>query len=227
MVSPGPESLDDLIAKTRQLSAVASTDEQWEQLWTELRRFRGLGTQAFDAAVGLLSGPHWDRALGCHILGTLCNPDEEGWGHQVAVALVGLSEGEAEPEVLWAMVEALHHAADPIGVPVMRGLRNHPDRDIRLAVAMGLPFCSTSDADDDLTSIVETLVELMKDEDPDVRDWATCGVGRQLNADGAAIRAALARRLGDDPEVHVEAVRGLARRRDPQSLRSCARCPQR
>ena len=68
----------------------------------------------------------------------------------------------------------------------------------------------------------------MEDEDEDVRDWATFGVGeiallenevwRYL--DSPDIRAALRKRLDDTFEdARREAIWGLARRRDPLGLK--------
>ena len=56
-------------------------------------------------------------------------------------------------------------------------------------------------------------------EDGDVRDWATFGLGSQLDADSDAIRAALAARLhGQSGDAAGEALLGLVRRHDPRAL---------
>jgi len=59
------------------------------------------------------------------------------------------------------------------------------------------------------------LLDLMSDVSPKVRDWATFGVGSQLDIDGQVVRDALAKALFDEDEhTRLEAVMGLARRRD-------------
>jgi HEAT repeat protein len=59
------------------------------------------------------------------------------------------------------------------------------------------------------------LIELTRDVDDSVRDWATFALGTQCDADGPEIRKALADRLCDsDNEVRGEAMVGLARRAD-------------
>jgi hypothetical protein len=63
------------------------------------------------------------------------------------------------------------------------------------------------------------LLEAMGDTSDDVRDWATFGVGTQLDVDGHVIREALAKVLFDDHhDARGEAVVGLARRRDPRAF---------
>ncbi|WP_244871963.1 HEAT repeat domain-containing protein [Catellatospora sp. TT07R-123] len=71
---------------------------------------------------------------------------------------------------------------------------------------------------------VAELIVLMGDVDQDVRDWATFGLGAQLDDDGPLIRRALWERT-DDPyqDVREEAVRGLARRGDRRVLPLLAR----
>jgi hypothetical protein len=66
------------------------------------------------------------------------------------------------------------------------------------------------------------LISLSADENPEVRDWATCSLGRTLAADAAdlrafydtaQVRAALMARLADtDPATRAEACAGLALR---------------
>jgi len=67
----------------------------------------------------------------------------------------------------------------------------------------------------DTPVVVDALAKLTRDEDRDVRDWATFVLGRQLESDSETLRAALRERVQDsDPEVRGEALLGLPRRRD-------------
>ncbi len=63
------------------------------------------------------------------------------------------------------------------------------------------------------------LIELMRDTDDQVRDWATVALGTQCETDSPAIRDALADRLTDtDDDTRCEALVGLARRGDRRVL---------
>lgn len=62
---------------------------------------------------------------------------------------------------------------------------------------------------------IDTLIKLSKDKDSDIRDWATFGIGSQIELDNEAIREALFERLSDpDDDTKKEAILGLARRKD-------------
>jgi len=146
-----------------------------------------------------------------------------GWGPKIATSLVvELAQGEEDSRVCRAIAQPLGHTHDPIGLPVLIQLASHPDSAVRFDATCALPGCRDTD---DLNPLVGALLVLMEDEDGDVRNWATFGLGTQLDADGAEVRDALARRVVVD-DVHLdardEAIVGLARRRDPLALRIVA-----
>ena len=81
---------------------------------------------------------------------------------------------------------------------------------------MALPSCRTFDRGEDLRPISKVLVELTKDEDAEVREFATFGIGTLLeNVEGQDISDALVSRITDDDlGTRWEAILGLARRGD-------------
>ena len=88
----------------------------------------------------------------------------------------------------------------------------HADDNIRHAVAFGLGAVDTPEAQ-------KALLMLMTDRDPDVRNWATFGIGQQSDVDTDQTRAALAVALSDDDEeVRYEGIIGLGRRRDSRVI---------
>jgi HEAT repeat protein len=92
-------------------------------------------------------------------------------------------------------------------------MRANSDPDVRLAVATGMPGSPREDA-------ITTLIELMDDVNDNVRDWATFGLGTQSDLDTSVIREALRKRLSDSfPDARVEAIWGLAQRKDESGLR--------
>jgi HEAT repeat protein len=63
-----------------------------------------------------------------------------------------------------------------------------------------------------------TLIALSRDVDPEVRDWATFGIGSLSDADRPEIRQALVDRLDDsDADPRAEAMVGLAARGDTRA----------
>ena len=62
---------------------------------------------------------------------------------------------------------------------------------------------------------INTLIQLSKDKDSDIRDWATFGIGSQTEFDNLEIRQALWERVNDtDKNTRDEAIAGLAKRKD-------------
>ncbi len=87
-------------------------------------------------------------------------------------------------------------------------LKNHPTADVRFGVVSGI-----SCQEDALA--ISTLIELSSDEEEDVRNWASFGLGSQIDTDTVEIREALFQRLADEnQEIRGEALVGLAKRRD-------------
>ena len=123
---------------------------------------------------------------------------------------------ESDTEVLNSICTAFSgYDRDTKMVVAVSQFKTHPHEDVRFGVVQGLLWCPEETA-------ISTLIELSRDADDDVRDWATFGIGQIIdNADNPEqfdtppIRQALYDRL-DDPhwETSFEALAGLALRRD-------------
>jgi HEAT repeat protein len=139
-----------------------------------------------------------------------------GWGddsfHAESVELLLSLAVDPDERVIASAVIALGHRKSPRGVPIVLPLINHPNADVRLAAVSGLTGQDDPDA-------IQGLVELTKDEVPQVRSWAAFGLGTISDIDSTEIREALASLLDDaDPEIRGEALIGLAKRHDPRAL---------
>lgn len=120
--------------------------------------------------------------------------------------LLAEGAGLADTRVLAAACIALGHLHDPRVISRLAALRAHPDPDVRFAVVLGVSGHDTDEA-------VGTLMALSVDAEAQVRDWATFGLGQQIDRGTPAVRAALAARLTDpDPDTRQEAFTGLAAR---------------
>jgi HEAT repeat protein len=121
-------------------------------------------------------------------------------------------EREQDPGALSAILFALSHNKAPKAIKYVSRFRRHPDPEVRRGVVFALLGYEDQTAHG-------VLIELTRDRDVEVRDWATFGIGTQCEADTPAIRDALADRLADSDDVtRCEALVGLARRRDPRAL---------
>lgn len=157
-----------------------------------------------------------ERKLGADVFGKLCRYGMFDKNHEedCMKALLGMLETEHEADVLYAILCALgHYQLTAEDLNSFLSFKTHSDADVRHAVASGLSDYSSAEA-------IQTVIELMSDEAATVRDWATFELGSQMEArDSEEIRNALAARLGDpDGATRVEAIKGLAVRKDKRAL---------
>jgi HEAT repeat protein len=197
-----PRTTDELISVAL---AEQDDDRAWEAVVT--LHFRGT-KDVLDAARHLCASEcPQERTLGANILGQLGVP-ARSFPAEAVKALLATMEVEADEGVLDAVCIALGHIHDPATVPALARLKAHPSAKVRYAVAVGL-----AGFEDRLA--ITTLIELSRDEDELVRDWATFGLGTQIDVDTPEVRAALLARVSDEDEVtRGEALVGLARRKD-------------
>ncbi|MBQ0980198.1 MULTISPECIES: HEAT repeat domain-containing protein [unclassified Micromonospora] len=174
------------------------------------------GEVAVELAVGKLADPDpVVRAAACDLLG-VASSQHMDVREVVATALIVLAANEPDPEVHWSIARALGDTFDARALPTLVTLAGSPDADVRFHVAVAVPAV----LDDPPVEVgVAALTTLCTDSDPDVREWATFGLGWSTTADGDDVRRALWDRTRDvEPGVREEGARGLARRRDARAL---------
>jgi HEAT repeat protein len=148
-----------------------------------------------------------ERRVGADILAQL-RVMERSFPKQCVDILLAMLRNEERPEVLDSILMALGHHCEPDAIRFVSPFRHHPHPGVRYAVVHAL-----SGFDDPLALVA--LVELTHDEDSHVRDWATFGLGQQVDVDTPFLRDALFERLSDpDDDTRAEALIGLARRGD-------------
>jgi HEAT repeat protein len=191
----------------------AALCEPEEPAWDAVCALHFRGTQeVFDRATLLCRSecPH-ERCLGADILGQLGVPART-YPEASTNLLLSMLEQETNADVLQAILMALYHLGDDRAILVGPRFASHPDPDVRHAVVMVIS------GHDDKTSI-DLLIRMTKDAHPLVRDWATWGLGTLTEVDSPEIRMALADRMDDDDEeTRLEALMGLARRRDQRVI---------
>lgn len=192
-----------------ELLYAALTEEDEDLAWDAIMIMHLRGSpDIFEAARQLCASKDVrERRVGADILGQL-GLLGQAFQEESVQLLLGMLEHEQDPDVLDSVAVALGHRKDPRAVEPLARLKNHPAEDVRFSVVFGLLT-----HEDELA--IQTLIELSSDENAHVRDWATFGIGSQIETDTPAIRAALLARLTDeDPDTRNEAITGLARRHD-------------
>jgi hypothetical protein len=132
--------------------------------------------------------------------------------------LAAILTAETDADVVTEAVYALGRAWDPRAAQVLLDLVpiDHPDIDVRFAMANSLP-CGIDDQSLCRAAVIGALITLSGDECSDVRDWACFGLG-QVEAESRAARDALAARLEDaDVDTRCEALLALAMTGDPRA----------
>jgi HEAT repeat protein len=205
-------AIDEAFAKT--LLGEYDDDAPWEAV-RELRRIGA--SEVFDRAVEWCrSSDPLKRARGADVLAQLGRTAEHPahlCPQESFLVIASLIKTEKELRPLSSEMYALGHIGDPRAVRILSRFQNHPDAEIRFALAFALGSFANHPAAADM------LLQLTRDEDQDVRDWATFGIGTLGEKDSPEIREALLGRL-DDPfeDVRQEAIAGLVRLRDERVL---------
>jgi HEAT repeat protein len=193
-----------------QLAGAPSGDS--EERWALVHELHGRGdSETFRSAVEWCRSEEMPlRCLGADLLGQLGYADSHPVGEQ-SEPILAMLLGDREPEVVADALIALGHLGRG-DASVIAALATHSDAGVRYAVAV----CLGPRAEDVAT---RTLVLLTKDDDRDVRDWATFGLGDISRADGPDVRAALTERLVDfDEVIRGEAMVGLANRHVTEAI---------
>jgi len=149
--------------------------------------------------------------LGADILGQLGTPDFPFHKESVPV-LLKLIDNQPDESALQAATMALGRTGDSRAIEKLIELKNYSGEEVRFAVVHGLLTLEDEKS-------IQALIELSEDEDADVRNWATFGLGSQIEVDTKEIRDALFKRLDeDDDEIRGEALVGLSIRKDERVL---------
>ncbi len=118
---------------------------------------------------------------------------------------------EQDPYALQSQIFAFGHLDNPAAVPLITQFVDHPNEDIRYALAYSLG--SLHEHPDSAGA----LAKLANDSDKDVRDWAIFGLGVLGSADSEELRQLFLSHL-DDPflDARIEAACALGKRHDPR-----------
>jgi len=170
----------------------------------------------FEAGIALCRGASQnERILGADILAQLGWSDRTFLEESVDILLSMLND--PDPVVVGAVGVALGHRNCPRAIASALTLINHQSPHVRRGAVHALSGHNDRDA-------VRGLIELSRDAEVDIRDWATFGLAQQTTFDSPCLRNALFERTeASDAEVRGEALIGLAIRHDQRVLGPLAR----
>lgn len=201
-------STDELLGLALTKDADRDNDDYWKPVAALQHRLPQILERVRDLSS---SSEEKSRDTAATILG-------QGWvgtkfaSERCAEILLAMLAKEQSASVLASISFALGQMHDPRAVEPLVGLSGHADAHVRYAVVTSL--CGQDDP-----QAIAAMIACSSDPDRDVRNWATFGLGAQIDTDTPAIREALFARLDEeDDEIRGEAIVGLARRGDLRVL---------
>ena len=120
---------------------------------------------------------------------------------------------DPDEDVIISALHALgsHYVYEPIAS--RPSFAEHPSQSVRLAVVHAISHQPKTPPE------IEMLMKLSRDQDGDVRDWATFDLGSMCSLDTPEIREALLARVEDNHlDARSEALLGLAIRKDARVI---------
>lgn len=194
-------STGDLIAETERHAA---SEDFWDYVTALHFRPEEVVFQA--ARAWCLSNDPAFRSLGADVLAQLGVWDRPF--REEALPILWPLLDDPSVDVLCSTLHALHYLDIAGAEPRLLAFLDHESAEVRYAVV-----CAILTIESDLA--INMLIRLSQDSDTKVRDWATFGLGSQIDTDSVEIRDALFCRVADpDIETRGEALLGLAVRGD-------------
>lgn len=186
-----------------------------EEAWLHIATLRKIGTDdVFRIASEFCrSSLASKRSIGVCVLAQV---GDAGQSRQKAVAdiIAELIAKENDIEVVTSLISAISFQNITSAIPWLIEKSSSADEDIRWRIAWALPLGLAQD-DPHCDEAISTLIRLSRDDEPQVRDWATFSLATQTDDGRELIASTLLNRVEDcDFDTRSEALVGLARRAD-------------
>jgi hypothetical protein len=204
-----PRSTEELIA----LAVAKDMDIDNEEYWRPIRILQHRLSDEFERIRGLSCSPNLkEQDVSATILGQNSVKDK----YDVQRCQFALGEMLSRPDInsppLASILFALGHLKAPGYIAMLLRFQGHADAEVRYAV-------TTSLGGSDEERAIDALIKLSRDDDFEVRNWATFGLGSLTETDSEDIRRALVDRLSEtDDEIRGEALVGLVSRHDTRAI---------
>lgn len=196
------------------------SDRTWEHVFA-LRK-EGTASVLESALAWCRDSDPFRRSIGVSVLAQL-GDDGKSFPRETSTMIQTLLATEHDHEVITSLISAIHFREVLEGFDWLIEMSQHPSEDIRWRVAFALPIPNVGDSETNRRAI-ETLLELLRDTDPQVRDWATFSLS-MTDEDSPEVRSALLERIEDtDFNTRSEAAVGLAKRKEPRGIQPLIEC---
>lgn len=150
-----------------------------------------------------------EKIIGINILAQFGIPRQ--YQDEILDIYFNLLSTEIDKNVISSVLYAIGHNNNKLSqnqINSVCNFVNHESTKVRQSLVFALLSVENIKA-------IKTLVELTKDKNVAIKDWATFGIGVQISTDNEMIRKALWQRINDeDQSTRFEAILGLALRKD-------------
>jgi hypothetical protein len=180
--------------------------------WDNIRELRTrANANIFNTCISLTkSSETKDRIIGIDILAQLGSAPRPFYKEANKIFFEVLKK-EKDPKALLSVLYAIGHnngKLKPEEIKTLVLLKDNPDEGVREGLVSALLTVDNKMA-------IDTLIHLTTDKISHIRDWATLGIGTQIERDNKFIREALWLRVDDkNQDTKLEAIVGLAKRKD-------------
>lgn len=151
-----------------------------------------------------------DRKIGIDVLAQL-GVSPRPFRNETISLFFDILEKEKDCKVLTSLLYAIGHNNDSLNqeqIITLVSLKTNKDSSLRLGLVSSLLGLNNDYA-------IDTLIDLSNDKVQEIRNWATFGIGSQIETDNDKIRKALWNRIHDkNQDTKLEAIVGLAQRNE-------------
>ncbi|MGB0429319.1 MAG: HEAT repeat domain-containing protein [Bacteroidia bacterium] len=188
------------------------TNKTKKTYWENIRELRKRpNPYVFKKAVELMkNGSEKEMNIGVDILAQLGARPRYRQNEIIEICF-GLLEKKRSPQMLESILSAISHNNENLNQAQIQALthfKNHNYQYVKFALVQTLAGLEQKKA-------IDTLIELSRDKNSEIRDWATFSLGTQIRTKSSEISHALWERINDKSElVRFEAIAGLAKRQD-------------
>lgn len=180
--------------------------------WDNIRELRSrTNANIFNACVKLIkSSKPKDRIIGIDILAQL-GLTPRPFFKESRKLFFDILKKEKDPKALLSVLYAIGHNNEKLKsneIALLVSFKDNVDEGVREGLVSALLSVDNKLA-------IDTLIHLTTDKVSHIRDWATFGIGTQIERDNKLIRQALWSRVHDKhQDTRFEAIVGLAKRKD-------------
>ncbi len=214
-MSDATPTLRDLFSEATTVWVDAKKEGQFDKVLPLLSRAVEFGNETFQVGTHFLKSTDADqRALGAGLVGVAAKSDEQ-LRERAATALVEALSTEQDAAAAWLMLNAAAATQSATVIPALAIGASAEKPEVRKVAVDSLYAVLAGGIENDQGT--DVLIAGLQDPDVEVALRSTQALAELPHVDGQRVRDALWKRLFDpNDDVRLEAIYGLAKRKEPR-----------